>query len=300
MYERLNKCLQNLSQGRRVPLADWPDAFDPAEFDLAHENGVLRFAHPPDVLQVQEIRTHFPDMRVEVFPAIDSTNTYLIEGGKSCAGRLCSAEIQLGGRGRRGRQWFSPFARNLAISMGFATVHDMSELGGLSMVAGLALVDVLQSLGIQGVGLKWPNDVLIAEAKVCGILVELVTVSGATEVVVGFGVNVALDSRDIAQIDQSVTDLRRHGVTLDRTQLLILFAKSVRKHIAHFDQHGFSRFKRAFDAVHTLQGQQCRILMGDHEIYGEVVGVADDGGIQVRSDGQVHVYHGGEISLRRG
>ena len=282
-----------------MALTDWPQDYVLSDFNLVEKAGQIRFVQPPACLDAQKIQSHLTDMNTTILRAVDSTNTYLMNLADPLHQSLCSADIQVGGRGRRGRQWLSPFARNLAISVGFATRRELSELGGLSLVAGLALVDVLQSLGIAEAGLKWPNDVLVGGRKVCGILVELRSVNDRVEVVIGFGVNVQLHDAEIAQIDQPVTDLRRQGVKLDRTELLLLFVARLRQYVAHFDEAGFDSFVPAFDAVHVFQAQQCRLVAGDSVTLGEVLGVAPDGGLRVQTEQGEEVFHGGEVSLRR-
>ncbi|MEM7101307.1 MAG: biotin--[acetyl-CoA-carboxylase] ligase [Pseudomonadota bacterium] len=297
--EPLNQCLAELCHGNRIPRSQWPEAFSLDEFGLqidAQSN--VFFPSVPQCLDTQELASQFRAECLLLFPAIDSTNSQLLRSEDPIDGKICTAEIQLGGRGRRGRQWMSPFARNLAISMGFRSDRELSQLGGLSLVVGLALVDVFQSLGMENVGLKWPNDVLIEGQKCCGILVELVNGVHGTEIVVGFGVNVSLTDAEIRQIDQPVTDLRRQGIKLTRTRLLILLAKSVGKHVAHFDEHGLERFVSAFDAVHVFQDKECRVLQGDQTFTGRVDGVELDGGLRIEADGQMQVFHGGEVSLR--
>ena len=309
MYEDINQNLAIAMHGDWIPHDQWPQTIAPETFGLVvNEAQEWGFHELPDCLVQTAIDTQLPDWTATVFPAIDSTNSWLLNLPHSPAGHLCTAEIQLGGRGRRGRQWHSPFARNLAISLGFESKRRLSELGGLSVVVGLALVDVLEALGIEQVGLKWPNDVYVDGHKICGILVELLNPPTASlssnapaqvsNIVIGFGVNVNLTDAEVASIDQPVTDLRRHGVTLSRTELLILFAKSVTKHVQHFDQHGLARFVSAFDAVHVLHGEDCRIVQGESVINGKVEGLAEDGGLRVQVDGSIQTFHGGEVSLR--
>ena len=117
--------------------------------------------------------------------------------------------------------------------------------------------------------------------------------------VIGFGVNVDLQDYEIDQIDQPVTDLRRQGVTLSRTELLVMFASSLHKYVSHFEEHGFARFVSAFNSVHVFHQQHCRLVSGNQTITGLVIGVDEAGGLQVRVDDEVRTFHGGEVSLRQ-
>ena len=119
--DSLNDCLAKLCEGQTLPTDEWPDEYRLALFNLRETTSGLQFLHPPDLLNVDAIRKQLPHLQIDIFTAVDSTNSYLMNLAANRASRLCSAEIQLGGRGRRGRQWTSPFARNLAISIGIRT-----------------------------------------------------------------------------------------------------------------------------------------------------------------------------------
>ena len=108
---------------------------------------------------------------------------------QSIHGLVKMAELQIQGRGRRGRGWFSPYANNLALVRGRPPLRRHRRTGGFSLCVGLAIADLLQGLGIEGVELKWPNDVLIWARKVAGILIELHTRDDGCEVVIGIGLN---------------------------------------------------------------------------------------------------------------
>src|SRR5690606_6260917 len=123
----------------------------------------------------------------------------------SVDGHVCLAELQIAGRGRRGRDWFSPFGANLALTIGKRIDRPAAALGGASLVVGLAVLDALEQLGVPELALKWPNDVLLRGAKLGGILIEL-SARPQTELVVGIGLNVALPPRIRAELPQEVTD----------------------------------------------------------------------------------------------
>ena len=103
---------------------------------------------------------HRSKFGVHIHKCIPSTNTLLVEEAqsKSIDNQVHLAEFQYQGRGRRGRQWLSPYARNLAVSLGRASKRSLGDLGGLSLVVGLALAEGLEKAGVKGGSLKWPND----------------------------------------------------------------------------------------------------------------------------------------------
>jgi BirA family biotin operon repressor/biotin-[acetyl-CoA-carboxylase] ligase len=109
---------------------------------------------------------------------IGSTNSELLQRAAQAAPDLsvCLAEMQTAGRGRRGRDWVSPLGGNVYFSLLKRFGTGMGTLAGLSLVAGVALVQAITDCAVAGVGLKWPNDVLADGRKLAGILVELLSV----------------------------------------------------------------------------------------------------------------------------
>ena len=155
---------------------------------------------------------------IRVFAAVDSTNSRMVKLAQSepIGGLAWFAELQTAGRGRRGRRWVTPFGRSIALSLGFELGLPVGALGGLSLAIGLAVAEFLRHEGIDEVAVKWPNDVYIGGAKVCGILIEAVTRAEQCACIVGIGLNVDLPAGARTAIDQAVTDLRTHGLSMDR------------------------------------------------------------------------------------
>src|SRR5699024_10686320 len=109
---------------------------------------------------------------LDVLSEVDSTNAWLARqqtGGT----HACFAEYQTAGRGRRNRAWQSPFAANLYFSVGHGLTPSRAPLGTLSLALGVALAERLRALGVAGIGVKWPNDLYVDDAKLAGILIEL-------------------------------------------------------------------------------------------------------------------------------
>lgn len=148
-----------------------------------------------DLLCANKIKNIAPcidqfNLRLELFSSIDSTNSYLLRHS-DLAGRICVAELQTQGRGRRGRAWVSPYAQNVYLSIGWGFDGGVAVIEGLSLAVGVAIAHALQKQGVSGIELKWPNDVLYCGKKLAGILIEMVgDPSGYCQVVIGVGVNV--------------------------------------------------------------------------------------------------------------
>jgi len=307
VMDRISRILERLSVGGVVECSDWP-----GESDILYEglglvctDGFLEWPHQLDSLDNSFIQAELAMLKVATFSITDSTNTRLVQLGakSSVASRLYLAEFQHGGRGRRGRPWLSPYARNLAMSLGVETKHKIAELGGLSLVVGLGLASGFESLGINSLRLKWPNDILICELntppkKLSGILVELLQRGDCLEYVVGMGVNVTLSDAEIDSIGQPATDLQRCGVSISRTDLVVTLISSVLQYLELFEVEGFSPFVNAFNENHLFHEETCSIVQGENAIVGRVLGVGGQGELILDTNNGVQSFHGGEVSLR--
>jgi BirA family biotin operon repressor/biotin-[acetyl-CoA-carboxylase] ligase len=239
---------------------------------------------------------------IDVHQCVESTNTLLVDAAQSekIDSRIHVAEFQYQGRGRRGRQWLSPYARNLAVSLGRASQRELSDLGGLSLVVGIALVEALEAAGVKGISLKWPNDVWVENKKLAGILIELVSSAHGTQIIIGFGVNIDLTDAQIASVDQAVTDIKRCGGVGTRNELVAECIKSVTKYLDFFELNGFADLVPAFNALHTLHETQCSVISPGEKPNRsvKVIGVGESGELIVESMTGIELIHGGEISIR--
>ena len=237
---------------------------------------------------------------VTVFAAVDSTNSRMVKLAQSASidGLAWFAELQTAGRGRRGRRWLTPFGRNIAVSLGFELGLPAGALGGLSLAIGLAVAEFLRHEGIEAAAVKWPNDVYIGGAKVCGILMEVVAKADHSACIVGIGLNVDLPATARAAIDQEVTDLRTHGLSMDRNGIAAALASRVAEAVRRFGREGFLPRRSAYDRLHVCQGRVCRVVQGNQTWHGVVLGVSGEGALRMRCAGETVEFTGGEVSLR--
>ena len=204
---------------------------------------------------------------------VDSTNSWLLEkaAGEAPSGTVCLAEQQTAGRGRRGRSWISPFGSNIYLSILWRYGLAPAQLSGLSLAAGLAVVRALEQLGIQGIGLKWPNDVLADGCKLAGLLLEVVgEAEGPSRVVVGVGVNVRMSAQQGAGIDQPWTDLasmpdaRRYS----RNRLAALLIEHLVAMLNAFETQGLAPLLEEWNRYDLLHGRRVIVTSGDRRIEG--------------------------------
>ncbi|MHC8296516.1 bifunctional biotin--[acetyl-CoA-carboxylase] ligase/biotin operon repressor BirA [Pseudomonas sp. LB3P58] len=261
-----------------------------------------QLAAPLTLLDPVEIREQAPscDWPILVFDSIDSTNAEAlraIERGQA-APFLVLAERQTAGRGRRGRKWASPFAENIYYSLVLRIEGGMRQLEGLSLVVGLAVMQALRELGISGAGLKWPNDVLVGQKKIAGILLELVgDPADVCHVVLGVGINVNMQITD--EVDQQWTSMRlESGKVFDRNHLVGELGAMLQAYLSRHQADGFSAIQAEWEQNHLWQGRAVSLIAGVNHIDGEVLGIDSQGALRLKVGGVEKVFSGGELSLR--
>ncbi|MDN7141442.1 bifunctional biotin--[acetyl-CoA-carboxylase] ligase/biotin operon repressor BirA [Pseudomonas sp. JQ170] len=235
-----------------------------------------------------------------IFDSIDSTNAQALRAiseGRA-APFLVLAERQTAGRGRRGRQWVSPFAENLYYSLVLRIEGGMRQLEGLSLVVGLAVMRTLQTFGVVDAGLKWPNDVLVNNQKIAGILLELVgDPADVCHVVLGVGINVNMQAAN--EIDQAWTSMRLEtGLNVDRNLLVARLNQNLQSDLERHQQGGFAIFQQEWEQAHLWQKQAVSLIAGVNRIDGIVLGIDGQGALRLEVDGLEKSFSGGELSLR--
>ena len=259
-----------------------------------------QLAKPMQLLDEQILQAS-TDKPLELVPIIGSTNQHLLDKAAQLeSGSVCIAEYQSQGRGRRGREWISPFGANLYLSMYWRLDAGMAAAMGLSLVVGVAVVEALESLGIDDVKLKWPNDLYFRDRKLAGILVEMSGQAGAAaNLVIGMGMNLSMDD-DTSGITQPWASLSQalQGREIDRNQLAITLVKTLHKALEDYEFQGMAGFVERWNRLDNFINRPVRLIMGPREITGIERGINEQGGVLLETEAGLEAYIGGEISLR--
>lgn len=236
------------------------------------------------------------DSRVEILPIIDSTNQYMLDKIPDLkSGDCCIAEFQSKARGRRGRQWFSPFGTNLYFSMYWRLEQGIAAAMGLSLVVGIVVTQTLRELSGQNIKVKWPNDLYLNDQKLAGILVELAGKTGdCAHVVIGIGVNLNMTNPDTNIVNQKWANLGN----INRNLLVAKIAKTLRENLEKFEKNGLAFFIDDWNHLDNFIHRPVKLLIGDEVIRGIAKGINDQGALLLEQDGKIEAYIGGEISLR--
>lgn len=237
---------------------------------------------------------------VVIYESIGSTSAAAIKliSDGTATPFVVLAERQTAGRGRRGRKWVSPFGENIYYSLALRIEGGMRQLEGLSLLIGLGVLKTLREAGIQGAGLKWPNDVLVGRRKIAGILLELVgDPADVCHVVIGVGVNVNM--RATQEVDQLWTSLRLEVGTLsNRNELVGKLSQNIQAYLAAHQASGFEVFRAEWERNHLWQGCAVSLLAGTEAVEGVVLGIDSQGALRLQVGNDEKVFSGGELSLR--
>lgn len=238
---------------------------------------------------------------LEIAWSLRSTNSELLARPVPAQGTaVLLAERQTDGRGRRGRVWSSPLASHVYLSFSRGFDGGLARLAGLSLAMGVAAAEALRAAGFAEVGLKWPNDLMVADRKLGGLLVEGGgEMAGPARAVIGIGVNVHMPAAFAADIGQPWIDLDQlAGKAVARNAIAVALLAGMLPALELFEAQGLAPFLPRYAQLDVLAGRQVQVEEGGVLYHGTALGLAGDGALQLRVDGVVRSFHAGEVSVR--
>ena len=234
---------------------------------------------------------------LEVFDTISSTNDYLLrkEKNKNKDVKICVAEEQTKGRGRRGKSWISPKFKNIYFSLN--SYLKKEDLSGLSIAVALSISKVLTKINVMSL-IKWPNDLLVRNKKICGILIETAKVGELTKVVIGIGINVNMEYSEL--IDQEWTSIKlEKKQSVDRNSIITEMINELCITLNKFEQEEFDYFLKKFSSLDLLKDKEFILKDKPKETF---VGKGiDNKGLLIAQnlkDQKIVKFSSGEVSLK--
>ena len=226
---------------------------------------------------------------------MDSTNRYAADAARrgEPEGLVVVADHQVSGRGRRGRSWQAPPGGALLCTLLFRPRLALGDLHVLGPVVGLAALDAVRAAGVSSVSLKWPNDLVVEDRKLAGVLAEIVELPSPTAsaaVVVGIGVNLSWPSgwvEDMVSDDGSslatlaTTVEEATGTAPRRDELLGSFLSRVEERYATLERGGIAALMADYRLECSTLGRLVEVTTEASKLVGRATGVADDGRLQV-------------------
>lgn len=227
------------------------------------------------------------NLRVNVFELLGSTNTWMLDHPVPVGQvGLCICEQQIAGRGRRGNQWQATPGRNIMCSVGWSFPVWPKSISALSLAVGMTLAELLNRQFSLHVKVKWPNDLMLDEQKLGGILIELAgQPQGECYAVIGIGLNVDQPEREDVPTDYSWVDLHGLGVRVDRNVLVGQLVRELSATLLGFQQHGFSRLAAYWPDYSSFQNRRIRVVEEHGETIGVMLGVDNNGALILQEEG---------------
>lgn len=252
--------------------------------------------------------------QLQVLESVASTNDEVMGSlQKGLDGFIgCVTDQQTKGRGRNGKVWQSPANSNIYMSIG--CVFDVSlvgKAGGLSLACGVAVARLLHKAGVK-VDLKWPNDILLKDKKLAGLLVETRISSSKMYVVVGLGLNVNMPETASKKIDQPWVDLltalsekgsnenealKSLGLN-GRNELVAKLFNVLVECLQEYKKTGFESFEKDWNKLDLLTGRNVLIKADDEEVEAKVLGYGSDHSLRVDINNEEKTYYAADIKLK--
>ncbi len=264
--------------------------------------------HSLQTLEIHNaLRTTFVARTIYLFTSLESTNqtalkiaeTSIASSNVIPEGTLVLAEAQTQGRGRLGRRWISPPGVNLYASLILLPKMAIKDTPVITCLAAATAVQAVRACTHLEAVIKWPNDVLIHEKKVAGILIELgVAQKQVNYLVIGIGINVNPDIEMFpAEIRTTATSLKAEfGRVVNRNKLMAEFCNKFEENYIRLLDEGPAPIIMQFRSLTTTLGKRVRVITPGKTIEGWAEDVDPHGALILRMEGQTHeVVHSGDV-----
>ena len=267
---------------------------------LLHNN--FEFLSKEDIRDMMSPRAKKSCRDIEVAFKTKSTNLSLLNrlNHEVIHGSVMLAEYQSEGRGRRNKKWFSPIGSGICLSVGWRFEVMPISLGLLSLYMGIATARTLNSIGLKNVGLKWPNDIIVMDRKIGGVLLDIRGESmGPLDIVIGVGINCELPKHETSIADQLIIDIC--SVTKERLSRNIIAATLLSNIFQILQDLEIGENLNLIDEWRQFDcytGRKAKLILPNEEIVGILKGIDERGSLLMSVNGKLSTYGSGEVSLK--
>lgn len=239
--------------------------------------------------------------QIEYYEEIDSTNIRAKSWSKEGAeeGSLVIAERQTQGKGRMGKSWESPKGEGIWMSFILKPKINIDKIPQLTVIAGLAMCETIREITGLKAQIKWPNDLVVNNKKVCGILCEMVKIQEDLAVIVGIGINV--NSKKFPDDLPHATSLYLEGKSIyNRENIIAYFLRCFeKKYLIYSESLSLEKFIADYKNYCINLNKQVKILEGQREFIGTVKDIDTEARLIVeKEDGSRQCVLAGEVSVR--
>lgn len=238
---------------------------------------------------------------LHVFQEIDSTNSFLKTLNSKNYLTICCAEQQTKGRGRHGRDWYSPYGENIYLSLRWEINKPNKNIEQLSIIAGISIIEVLENMGIsRDIAIKWPNDIYYKNKKLSGILTEVVHgPKSLLSIIVGIGINVNSNfetAQDSTNNWASLINISQKSY--DRNIIIAKLISNLQANLITLLDSGFKNFAAKWQDYDYLYDKTITLTNISQKIEGIVKGINLDGELQLlTANNQILCLKSGEVTL---
>ena len=238
-----------------------------------------------------------------LFDSLPSTNSWIIENIQKFNqnGLLVVCKHQIQGRGRQNNVWLTPKNQCLTFSAVYDLTNNTFLPQILSLVAGISIYKYLSENNIYNIFLKWPNDILIGNQKICGILCEKIKSEGVNKIIIGIGLNVNLKLNDIPiELQKKITSmaiqLKQPFIILD---VLSQITQKLDATLYNLETKGQSAIIREWETSNNMLGKNISFWYQKKQHYGKTIKLdKQDGSLIIKkSDGSIQNLYAGEIQM---
>lgn len=261
--------------------------------DIVTESEILSVVSPSGIIE-----------NVVFYEETDSTNNEAKRNADEALDRtLYITESQTGGRGRRGRQWISPAGSGIWMSLYLKEPSIAPESASmLTIVAAMAMVGAVKSeVGDVECKIKWPNDLVLEDKKICGILTEMsAELDFIHYVIIGIGLNVNTTEFDDSIKDMASSIYKKTGKTVKRSNIIAAFSESFKGYYDTFVKDGnLKGLQERYNQMLINKGRVVKAILGKEEVIGEAIGINSEGELIIKTiEGNEEIIRAGEVSVR--
>ncbi len=275
-------------------------------FDSSTRKG-YRLLHAPNLLNRLEVNSVLTTKRfgrnLIYSETVDSTNTLAKEEARKGApeGTIVVAEEQTGGKGRLQRGWFSPYAKGIWFSLILRPKFAPMEASKCTLLAAVAICRAFQRVGLKDAGIKWPNDILVGQRKLVGILTEMdATMEEIHYIVIGMGINTNVVRVDLPpELKDKAGSLLMEGIRVARKDLLNIVLNELETWYDKVQAEGFAAVLDEWRKLSITLGRDIKVIQHQGSVYyGKALDIDDSGCLLVGTDQGVERVLAGEVSIR--
>lgn len=211
------------------------------------------------------------------------------------------AEQQKSGRGQRKRKWVSPLGKNIYLSVAWKSRINVDKLDGLSLAIGVIIIRALKEISVNGLKIKWPNDIYFENKKLAGILIETsLSKKNNLNIVIGIGINVNMTLKEGKTIDQEWTSIKNiKNKKIERNTIASNLINHLINLIDTFPNQGFSSYLEEFNSLNYFHKKNCMALLSDGSVIkGKASKVNSLGELIFVSKDKTYTLRSGEVTIR--